>query len=246
MSSEEKRKEDVEVEAGFFAKIGVEFFGTALLVFAFNFAQRNPLYQGIAFMVAYLFAQNISGGMFNPAVTVANIFTVAAKWEAILIGIFLIIAQWAGAIGAVAISIFVLQTHERASQLPRYIPGASIVKQNKFPIMITTEFIFALMFFTAYFLFKCHKDIKYQNNFLKAFVLGLCYYGCVGYGVLAGTLFNPTIAICQQLGNYFVDTFMLKTTTTPPINYMKFLPLYVAVPLIAAIAAVFLTKIHRD
>ncbi len=48
-----------------------EFCGTALMVYAFNFADGNATARSLSYLVGWMFAVTVSGAHFNPATTLA-------------------------------------------------------------------------------------------------------------------------------------------------------------------------------
>jgi glycerol uptake facilitator-like aquaporin len=60
---------------GFYQALFYEFLGAAVVTWAYNIANKDPQIRAAAFFIIYLLAVNVSGGHFNPAVSVAVYLT---------------------------------------------------------------------------------------------------------------------------------------------------------------------------
>lgn len=62
---------DTSSGKGFITTLIFEFFGTAMMIYAYNFADGSDYARSFTYFVAWIIAVSISGAHFNPATTLA-------------------------------------------------------------------------------------------------------------------------------------------------------------------------------
>jgi aquaporin Z len=175
------------IAAGLARKLVVELIGTFFLVFTVGASLRSgaalaPLAIGAALMVMVYAGGHVSGGHYNPAVTMAAL--VRGR-----IGVGDATAYWitqllAGALAALAVAATVTSSH--ASQLSltgRELAGALIVE---------LLFTFAL----AYVVLNVATSKDHPNNSFYGLAIGFTVFvGAVAVGGISGGAFNPAVVL---------------------------------------------------
>lgn len=165
-------------------RLTVEFIGTFFLVFTVGEAvthagQLAPLAIGSALMVMVFAGGHISGGHFNPAVSLA--VQVRGK----LAGAELIpywVAQTAGAIAA-ALVFLVVEGH---------IDNAPGVKSSGDALIVEFLFTFAL----AWVVLNVATSVGTEGNSFYGLAIGFTVgVGAFAVGAVSGGAFNPAVAI---------------------------------------------------
>ncbi|MGA3006689.1 MAG: aquaporin [Opitutaceae bacterium] len=181
----------------------VEFIGTFFLVFTVGASVRSgallaPLAIGSALMVMIFAGGHISGGHFNPAVTLA-------VWLRGKLGAKDVIPYWLAqfAAGAVAAAIVTFLFHGRPTE------GAAL--RGTFPSLIV-EFLFT--FALAWVVLNAATAKGTAGNSFYGLAIGFTVMtGAVAVGGISGGAFNPAVGLgvvamglekLQQLGVYLV------------------------------------------
>jgi len=169
-------------------KLVVEFIGTMFLVLAFGFT-GNPLAIGIMLMVMVYMGGHISGGYYNPAVTVA----IWLRGKLDLKGtVKYIIAQILGAFTA-AFLYYIIKGSTFAPT-----PGTGIPAWKS----ILVEFIFT--FALALIVLTVATAKKLEGNYIYGLAIGLTVTASAFTGgEISGGAFNPAVA----LGPMIMDVF---------------------------------------
>lgn len=155
----------------------VEMVGSLLLCIAISFT-GNPLAMGLIFMMASFIGAELSGGHFNPVVTMA---TAARKSIELRDAAFYCLAQFMGAL--VALALFGLITHEL------FLPDLT----SLFPFWIVAlvelfmSFLFALTFLTTH---RHHRLTGMQPIALGLSLTALAFIGA---------LFNPALGLAALI-----------------------------------------------
>ena len=217
-----------------FAKYLTEFIGTFFLVFVIclTVTQGNdftgivaPIAIGSTLMIMVFMGGHISGGHYNPAVTLACFLRGACSWVDV---VPYWIAQVAGALAAAFLSSIVLIPGEEAlSVYVEVVPGAGHSMTSIGPWVIEILFTFALA-------------LVVLNTATSSGTKGNSFYGlAIGFtvvvaafagGGISGGAFNPAVGIGPNV---------ISGTLGGTPEAMANIPLYIAGPMIGgALAAV--------
>ena len=61
--------------SGLISALGYEFLGSALITWAYNLTLKDAWLRAVAYFIGYIFAVNVSGAHFNPAISLAVYLT---------------------------------------------------------------------------------------------------------------------------------------------------------------------------
>src|ERR1700736_3829876 len=168
-------------------KLVVEFIGTFFLVFTVGASVRSgsslaPLAIGAVLMVMVYAGGHISGGHYNPAVTMAALVRgritageAVGYWVSQLI---------AGLVGAAVVRATVTTSHAAALTLAGHALAAALV--------VELLFTFAL----AYVVLNVATSKDHPNNSFYGLAIGFTVAaGAIAVGGISGGAFNPAVAL---------------------------------------------------
>lgn len=171
-------------------KLTVEFIGTFFLVFTIGMCVRSgatytPLAIGSILMVMIYSGGHISGGHFNPAVTLAvwlrgkvNVEGVIPYW----------LAQFAGAAVA-ALVVIALMGKAPAADIHKVVPS----------LVVEALFTFAL----AWAVLNSATSKGTEGNSFYGLTIGFTVFvGAVTVGAISGGAFNPAVGLAVFLMNF--------------------------------------------
>jgi len=168
-------------------KLVAEFIGTFFLVFTVSMSQ-NPLAIGTILAIIVYVLGPISGGHFNPAVTIGIL---ANKTIDTMTAVKYIIAQFIGGILAAVVYLVVYGTH--------FTPGMSANVTFVSAFLVEALFTFALVFVVL----NVAVSKKAAGNQYFGAVIGLTIFvGATVGGAISGGAFNPAVGIAPLLVDF--------------------------------------------
>ena len=182
-------------------KLVVEFIGTFFLVFTVGASVRGgsalaPLAIGAVLMVMVYAGGHISGGHYNPAVTIAALTRgrIAAR-EAV--------GYWAAQLGAGVLAALVVRATVSGSQPPTLAPhGHAMVSA----LIVELLFTFAL----TYVVLNVATSKDHPNNSFYGLAIGFTVAaGAIAVGGISGGAFNPAVVIGATLMGLFAPTTLI-------------------------------------
>ena len=197
-------------------KLLAEFIGTFFLVFTIALS-GNPLAIGIVLMIMIYAFGPLSGGHFNPAVTIGVLLNKEINTN---LALKYIVAQLLGSLSAAF--VFTLITNSYFS------PG--IPSSNTFVIALVIEIIFTFALVLVVLNVAVNKKVKDNQYFGLAIGLTIFVAASSG-GMISGGVFNPAVGVMPLL----LDFSNLST------NWAN-IALYILGPILGAILAAFVYK----
>jgi aquaporin Z len=176
-------------------KYVTEFIGTLILVFTVGCSVLSkqalaPIAIGASLMVAVYAGGHISGGHYNPAVSLAALVRGRLKAADLL---FYWIAQLLGAAVAGGLALFVTNSPERE---PLALTGRGLFAA------LVAEFIFT--FVLAFVVLNVATSKDHPNNSFYGLAIGFTVVaGAVAVGGVSGGAFNPAVAFGASLMGLF-------------------------------------------
>jgi len=197
-----------------------EFIGTFFLVFTIALS-GNSLAIGVVLMIMVYSLGYISGGYFNPAVTIGMFLYKKLKR---LETIYYIIAQILGSV--LALVIYSLISNKLFS--PGIPSGSTFISA----LIIEIIFTFALVFV----IFNVCLNTRAEGNQYFGLAIGLTLFvGATAGGAISGGIFNPAVGVVPLLINF---QHLGENLTN--------ILLYIVGPTVGSILAVFVFKYFND
>jgi glycerol uptake facilitator-like aquaporin len=175
----------------------VEALGTFMFVLTIGLAAHNagvmaPLAIGLMLSTLVFAFGYISGGHFNPAVTVGVMIVKAIDWKK---GLMYIVCQMLGGIGG---ALFSLALTENVTGFPAPEPNPNGADHGKFAIKaILAEFIFTFILVSVVLNVACSR--QKDNNFYGIAIGFTVSSAAWAVGGISGGGFNPAVSFPLQL-----------------------------------------------
>lgn len=199
----------------------VEFIGTFFIVLALA-ASGNPLAAAIMIMIMVYGGAHISGGQYNPAVTLGMLSIGKIQPRKALT---YVVAQFLG--GFAAMGVFVFLGGKSLTVTP--------ASTATFLQAAVAEFIFTFLLVSTICFTMVHK--KAHGNSYFGIAIGLCVLvGAITVGPLSGGVFNPVVGIVPQVYRHFTGGGFT------PEN----IALYTVAPVLGALFAAQLYEFLRE
>jgi len=211
------------------APLIVELLGTLLLVLTIELSDsgKNPaLSIGFALMVIVFWGGSISGGHYNPAVTLGVLFTMRKKVE-IVMSLFYILAQVTGSFIGAFIAYGIKGS---VSQ------GPTIGKDYDIGSALAIEFIWTTLLVSVVINVSTTK--AHANNSFYGLAIGsTVFVGASIAGPISGGAFNPAVGTGPKVVWYATQ----KGNVTEPFD--KNMWIYWVAPLMASVFAALVFRI---
>jgi aquaporin Z len=221
------------------AKCLTEFIGTFFLVFTIGLTVTQgvamaPLAIGCSLMIMVYMGGHVSGGHYNPAVSLAAMMRGALK-PAELIPYWIV--QVAGAIVAtIAVSLIIPGGEGEAAGANFFgpAPGAGYTLASIGPWLIEVLFTFALCLVVL----NCATSSGTSNNSFYGLAIGFTVVvGAFAGGEISGGAFNPAVGIGPNL---------IKGTMGGDPAALSNIPLHVGGPFIGGVLAALVFKVQEN
>lgn len=196
----------------------VELMGTFFLTLSVAIT-GNPIAVGLMFMAMYYVGEGVSGGYYNPVLSVAAWMRGVLKVEEALIYA-----------GAQSIGAFFAVWFFKALTNNVFMPG--IMADLSMPLAVSVEILLALVFALVFISVATSKE--YKGSVVNGAVIGLTLSAAlyIGSGII-----NPAIAFGAYLGQLFSDGGALSR---------ELLFVYICSPIVGgAFAAIVYDYIHK-
>ena len=198
MSSSKAMDEATVFQEGYTHKFVIcfyEFLGTAMLVLGYNFTNAG-LAVAFNLFIGILMAGKVSGGMFNPAVTIAVYLSrgeLTAKWKLV---IMTILSQVVGAYFGIIYAHFVIGYP--AFLCPFDQATGCISPDTQYFKVFLLEF-WCTFFFCICILCEINSDAsESRDGVLKAAAIAMTLYAMITTaGAISGGCFNPAFGFTQ-------------------------------------------------
>jgi aquaporin Z len=162
----------------------IEFLGTFFIVLALA-ASGSPVAVALVYMVMVYMGAHISGGQYNPALTLGLLSIGKLRVKKAFV---YIIAQFLG--GFAGIGMFVFFGGKNFALGPA---GSATYIQS-----VVAEIIFSFLFISTVFFTMVHK--KSAGNSYFGIAIGLSYLiGSIVIGPISGGILNPVVGIVPQV-----------------------------------------------
>lgn len=192
-------------------RLAIELIGTFFLTLAISLT-GNPIAIGLMLMAMIYVGGHVSGGHFNPAVSLVMYLEKKLSSEELL-------KYWlAQSIGAtIALFMFMIITNNMF--VPEMVPGSSVWLAAKIEGLFTMVFCWVVLNMAV--------APRYKDAALSGIVIGLTLAGVA----FIGGLFNPAVAMGSLLCNLIKNGIMADFPT---------IVVYIVSPLIGGLAASYL------
>lgn len=206
-----------------------EAIGSALFMYCILASGGNAYAVCMGLFASIMIFGGVTGGHFNPAVTL-GVYTASGEYgKNLLLMIFIILFQLLGAVGGAALAWLALRTTDGkiydgnlgtlaptnpATGKPDGMTGEGF----NFDVQDTfTQVVLTFVFVSVIMVIKDVRgrgtNVDFKNNILQAFAVVLTLYGCIQAAAAhTGAGFNPAMAF----GNWLLDILMLDN----PNNYL--------------------------
>ena len=169
----------------------MEFIGTFFLTIAITF-NGNPLAIGLILMAMIYIGGHISGGHYNPAISLTALLHGKLSLEHL--GVYVVV-QTLGA----SLALWILKGMTGNVFSPDIAPDVSLIMAILMEIILATALCLVFLTLTQ------HK--KFADNIIYGFGIGLTLTAIV----LIGGLFNPAVALSSILGNIISSRSIMST-----------------------------------
>ncbi|MBA4250990.1 MAG: hypothetical protein C0425_05475 [Chlorobiaceae bacterium] len=196
-------------------KYVIEFIGSFFLLFVFSLTQANPFAIGFTLMILFYLGNQISGGHYNSAVSLA--FFMRGKINAKDFLLYTV-SQISGVLFACLVFNF--------------FTNGSITPQPEmkfdFLVIVSGEALFTFFIVLTYLVMSISD--RFKDNPINGLVVGMSLFvGVYVMGGVTGAVFNPSVALGTSIQNIIIGG-----------NPFEFLPIYLVGPFLGAMLAAIL------
>eukprot|EP00347_Sterkiella_histriomuscorum_P018893 403343769 len=199
-------KIDSRAQGAIWAIMIYEFFGTALQVYAYNLTgDPDPITRGWAYFVGLIIAYQISGGCFNPAISLGA-FIAQRNVKFLVTFIIQVVFQYLGAFFGLLITYLLAKNYENYNLGPEVQIGDSQYYYDddgpKWARFIMPEILQTFTLVLVYLVLAFDKDMSKLDRSIKAIMLALTLIMCLVLGNGSGACLNPAQGIAQGIYVY--------------------------------------------
>lgn len=232
-----------------------ELLGTAMLLISINWASTSGSVAEAVGLTVFVCAQimgGISGGHFNPAVTIGMLWKEGKEHFAgnLVFAFFIIIFQGLGAIIGCAVSIMAFSYKKKdIKEVP--VGGDDYWVAQLCPVngcnddgdnllrVFAVETVCTFMFVTFVLVIAKHNGA--QDTPINAMAIGLALYCCVreASGISGGCI-NPAVGLVQSVFQKMANEYTYPKAKDTQLNY---LPVYIGGPLLGGFLAGIFQKL---
>ena len=181
-----------------------EFFGTALMVYAYNFTAASYMGRGFAYFIGWMIAVSISGAHFNPATTLAVYLAEGKYLRQIGRLILYILVQFAGGFMGIFFSWLVLKSPVMGYLMWPHIQDPSVaiwyfsdLGNIYYAKIVFLEILNTMTFLIIYLLVIYKPSLRTVDEIIKGFGVSIALWICYALSAGSGACLNPALALAQ-------------------------------------------------